>query len=308
MSIELRHLRHIIAAAEQGSFRRAAQTLRLRQSTLSRRIRQIEERLGVVLFERNRGGARLTQAGKALVQSAGRLVEELNTAISTVTAIGRGDAGRLTVGFYTSLSTGNLRAALVNYFQLYPAVDVCAVERPRSQLFSELKSGSVDLGVITGNPNGFDGEIMPLWSERIVAAVPESHSLAAKPFVYWRELKAEPLLLTRRDPGSDIMDMLTARLAAPGDRPRVTSYDISGENVLSLVAAGLGVSLQCEASIGAAYSGVVYREVRDRSGPSRIEYTACWSKNNSNPALARFLELIHARHNSASPVPARGSG
>jgi DNA-binding transcriptional LysR family regulator len=255
MPIDLQHLRYVIAAAQQGSFRRAAETLRLRQSTLSRRVRQLEDRLGVVLFERHSGGVRLTPAGIDLARAARRLVEELDTMIASARAVGRGEAGRLTVGFYTSLSAGQLRATLLDYVQQFPAVEVCTVEGQRSRLFSELKTGSIDLAIVTGDPKGHDGEFMPLWSERIIVALPEAHLLAANVFIYWTDLKSEQFVLSRRDPGPDIQDILTARLAAPGDRPRVASHDVSNETILSLVAAGRGVSLHCEASTGASYAG-----------------------------------------------------
>ena len=76
------------------------------------------------------------------------------------------------------------------------------------------------------------------------------------------------------------------------------SHTISRENVKSLVGAGFGVSLLCEACIGANYAGVVYREARDGNGPSRISYTAHWKSGNNNPALVRFIALLQERYPS----------
>ena len=129
-----------------------------------------------------------------------------------------------------------------------------------------------------------------------MVALPEGHRLASNNIVYWTDLKDETFLLSQRDPGPEIQDILLAKLAAPGERPKVISHDISRENIKSLVGAGFGVSLMCEACIGASYVGVVYREARDGNGPSRISYAAYWQGDNDNPALAHFLKLLGERY------------
>ena len=141
---------------------------------------------------------------------------------------------------------------------------------------------------------------MALWSERIIVALPEGHRLAGNNIVYWTDLKDETFLLSQRDPGPEIQDILLSKLAAPGERPRVVSHDITRENIKSLVGAGFGVSLMCEACIGANYPGLVYREARDGNGPSRISYTAYWRSDNTTPALAGFISLLKERHPSVS--------
>ena len=110
MHIEAKQLRYAVAAADYRSFRRAAEALHLKQSTLSRCIRQMEMRLGISLFERSRVGVRPTMAGAELLRAARRVLEELEAISAAAVAAGRGEAGRLTIGFYTSLSAGNLRA------------------------------------------------------------------------------------------------------------------------------------------------------------------------------------------------------
>lgn len=72
-------------------------------------------------------------------------------------------------------------------------------------------------------------------------------------------------------------------------------HDASGENIKSLVGAGFGVSLMCEASIGGKFNGVVYREARDGNGPTSISYAAHWDRDNGNPALGGFVRLLRER-------------
>ena len=297
---ELKHLRYAVAATRYRSFRKAADALGIKQSTLSRGIAQLEARLGVILFERTSGGVLLTMAGREILRTSTHLVETLDQMISTARNIGNGDAGHITVGFYTSLSAGNLRASLVEYAARFPKVDIQTHEGARACLFAGVDSGRIDIAITTGDPIARDGNVMALWSERIIVALPEGHRLAGNNIVYWTDLKDETFLLSQRDPGPEIQDILLSKLAAPGERPRVVSHDITRENIKSLVGAGFGVSLMCEACIGANYPGLVYREARDGNGPSRISYTAYWRSDNSNPALAGFISLLKERHPSVS--------
>lgn len=292
----MRHLRYAVAADHHRSFRRAAEALGVKQSTLSRCIRQMEDRLGVVVFERSSGGVRLTAAGADILRTSRHLVEGLDHMMATAKAAGRGEAGRLAIGFYTSLSAGNLRASLMEQARRFPAVDIRTVEGARTSLFAGLERGTLDAVIVTGEPTSRERKAMALWSERIMVALPEGHPLAANEIVYWTDLRGETFLLSQRDPGPEIQDILLAKLASPGDRPKVICHDIARENIKSLVGAGFGVSLMCEACIGASHAGVVYREARDGNGPSRISYAAYWQDDNDNPALAHFLKLLEERY------------
>lgn len=311
MAIELRHLRYAVAAAHYGSFRRAAEALGVKQSSLSRRIRQMEDRLGVAVFERSNSGVRLTTAGTEILRASRHLVEGLDRMMASAKAAGRGEAGRLAIGFYTSLSAGNLRASFLEHARRFPEVEIRMVEGARASLFAGLEHGTLDVAIVTGEPAGREGGAIALWGERIMVALPESHPLVANEIVYWTDLRGETFLLTQRDPGPEFRDVLLAKLGSPGVQPILVSHDVSRESITSLVGTGFGVSLICEADIGTYYAGVVYRDVQDGNGPSRISYAAYWQSNNDNPALAHFLKLLEERYplspsrGAASAAPSR---
>jgi DNA-binding transcriptional LysR family regulator len=132
-----------------------------------------------------------------------------------------------------------------------------------------------------------------------MVALPQTHRLAAHEIVYWTDVKRERFLLSCRDPGPEIRGLLLTKLAAPGDQPLVVCHDVSHENILSMVGAGRGVSLLFEASMGATYAGVVYREAREGNGPSRIGQSAYWRNDNENPTLLQFVALLKERYPSA---------
>jgi DNA-binding transcriptional LysR family regulator len=279
VSIELKHLRYAEVAERSGSFRRAADSLALKQSNLSRRVRYLEEQLGIMLFERSNGGVRATSAGRDFVNGVRRVLNDLQIVVDGAKAAGRGEAGCLKIGFYTSLSAGNLRASLVEYGRRFPQVEISTVESSRTRLFDEIQNGTIDIAVVTGEPASDGNRSMVLWSERIIVALPEDHPLAANEIIYWK-------------------------LASPGDLPDVVRHDVSPESIKSLVGAGRGVSLMCEACMGASFAGVVYREARDGNGSTRVGYRAYWRDGNENPALRNFIRLLEER----CPPVANGNG
>ncbi|MFX9058246.1 LysR substrate-binding domain-containing protein, partial [Acinetobacter baumannii] len=83
---------------------------------------------------------------------------------------GRGEAGRLTIGFYTSLSAGNLRATLLDFKQRFPQVELGTVERSRMQLVTSLRHGALDIAIVTGEAALESNNVLPLWSERVLVA------------------------------------------------------------------------------------------------------------------------------------------
>ncbi|MPZ33066.1 MAG: LysR family transcriptional regulator [Rhodospirillales bacterium] len=224
MAIELRHLQHTVAASQHGSFRRAAAALHVRQSTLSRRIRQMEEQLGVVLFDRSSGGVRLTPAGIRVTRTAARLLEDLDALLSTAKAMGRGEAGRLALGLLTSPSAAPLQAVLLDYALRFPDVEILLVQKLRPELMLDLKTGALDLAIVTGEAKeqGND-ESLSLWSEGVVVALPRAHPLAARAFLYWTDLKEENFLLSRHGPGPIPPSRAWAAAIAPTRRSRPCS-------------------------------------------------------------------------------------
>ena len=299
-AVDLQHLRYAVAAVEHGSFRRAAEVLQLRQSTLSRCVRQLEQLVGMELFERSSGGVRATEAGRNFLRVARSILEEVDSLVTMAHRTGRGEAGRLTIGFYTSLSAGNLRATLMDYSQRFPEIALNVIESSRARLVTALRNGNIDVAIVTGDGSLPHSKSVQLWSERILVVLPESHRLATNETVRWTDLKGETLLLSQRDPGPEIQDLLTARLVSQSDRPNVVRHDVSRESIKSLVGAGFGIGLTLEASLGATFTGVVHREARDGTGPVRIEHSANWRNDNDNPALIAFLKLLGERYPSSS--------
>lgn len=294
----LQQLRHALLAADLGSFRQAAEASFVKQSTLSRSIQQLERLVGVVLFERSSTGIRPTAAGRNFLRSTRSILEQTDALVTTTRANGRGETGRLAIGFCTSLSAGNLRATLLEFRQRNPQIALATFERSRARLATALQSSILDVLVVAGNRPSFDCKVMPLWSERIFIVVPQDHPLAPREATYWTDLRDQTILLSQYDPGRELEDLLNTKLAISSDRPSIDRQDVSRGVIKSLIAMGFGISLVLESDIGANFAGLIFREMRDGSGPSRIGFSAMWRRDNENPALPVFIKLLSERYPS----------
>lgn len=307
MPFDIRQLRYAIAAADHGSFYRAARALDVEQSTLSRNILELERVIGATLFDRSRAGVTTTIAGARFIRAARPMVASAERMISTSRAEGQGRAGSLMFGLNSSVSAGNLRATVLAWQHDHPDVDLDGVEADRGALLAGLDTGEIDIAILLGEAghNGFRREAF--WSERILVALPAAHSLASRDFVHWTDLRSERFALPAADPGPDIRDMLLGRLSMSGSPPDVRLYQTSRETVLSLLGVGQYLSVVCEGSVGTRYPDVVYRPVHGEQGPALTVYSGYWRDDNDNPPLKRFLAFVRNRFALSFELAARSS-
>jgi DNA-binding transcriptional LysR family regulator len=301
-AIDLQQLRLAVAACDYGSFRRAAEALSIKHTAFSRAIGQLEHLVGTSLFERSSGGIKPTLTGCAILRIARLILEQVDMLVDAGRSGGRGDTGHLSVGFFTSMSTGNLRATIGELKKLLPGLELATMERSRFRLMTALGNGTVDVVVSPGRPASMDTRSLLLWSERILILLPQDHALAAREIVYWTDLRNEKILLSEYDPGRELEDLLISKLVLPDDRPKVERHDVSRGIIKSLTSMGMGLSLVMESDIGASFAGLVYRELQDGAGPSRVDFYAHWRDDNENPALKRFLDLLAERYPSPPPT------
>lgn len=203
-------------------------------------------------------------------------MEQVDALVDTGVSNGRSESGHLTIGFCTSISTGNLRATLSEFKKQLSQIELATIERSHIRLLTALRSEMVDVVVSPGRLPSRDSRMLLLWSERILISLPREHGLAAREIVYWTDLRQETVLLSQYDPGQELEDLLVSKLVLPEDRPMIERHDVSRGIIKSLVSMGMGLSLVIESDIGASFAGVVYRELQDGTGPSRLDFYAHW--------------------------------
>jgi DNA-binding transcriptional LysR family regulator len=292
-SLELRHLKYVVATARNGSFSAASLELNVQQPIVSKRVRELEDELGIPLFDRSTAGARLTPIGEEFIPIAQRILDDVRRLVEHTRASREGKRGQIALGFYKSLSAGDLPVSIHRFQSQYPEIRLELVEAPFTDLIAGIHSGRLDAAIILGDVGRCSTlNCMALRPENLVVALPTTHPLAEKPFVYWSDLKGEQFLISYHDPGPDILNILLSKLAAPSDRPLISCSCLSRESILSLVGAGEGISLQCESATGMTSLGVTFRPVHDGNGATWLGYVACWHPDNKNPVLTTLLDTL----------------
>lgn len=274
----------------------------MRQSTLSRRLRDMESRVGAQLFERTNGGTSPTVAGREFLLSARHILAETETALRRLQSRSRGENGRLALGIYASLSTGNMFATLLDYHRSFPEVEVHTVDGGHDELVCGLTNKTIDIAIMTTSRGAWDDRLLPLWSERVIAALNVTHPVARSDAIRWSDLAGEPLLVTQNGPGPELERLVSTRLDAYGPQ-RLLHHESGLDRLLSLVAAEYGILLMLEGAAGVHYENVTYREVLDGDNPTRLHFAAYWRQSNDNPTLGPFLTLLRQRYPDFSTAP-----
>jgi DNA-binding transcriptional LysR family regulator len=288
-NIELRSIWHSIVAAEELSFHRAAVVLGLDQSVVSRRIRALEDQLGVSLFERSHAGVRLTKAGKDFVREARSALRDLDYAVKAARSAGIGYRGSLRIGFFCSLATGFLRELLIEFARAHKTVAIDLDHGATGCHIQEIRDRTMDIAFFTGCPTLADCDVELLWHERVFCVLPIGHRLASKESLDWSDVRAESFIVSQEEPGPEIHDYLVKHLATLGFHPNVKRLSVCRESLIHLVAMGFGLTLTSESAVSSPFQGVTFRPINGVDAV--LPCVGVWSPSNDNPALRRFVSL-----------------
>ena len=145
--MELRHLRYFAAVAEELSFRRAARRLYVSEPTLSQQIGDLEDELGLKLFNRNSRRVELTEVGRVFLMGARRALVSAQEAVTQAKAVATGERGRLTIGTIAPVTHAFLPDALAQFRELFPLVEVSVLHMDNRTQTEALLDGSIMLGI-----------------------------------------------------------------------------------------------------------------------------------------------------------------
>lgn len=287
--IEVRHLRYFIAVAEELHFGRAALRLHIAQPPLSQQIRRLEEMLGHALFLRTSREVRLTAAGEELLERARHTLRKMEADVSAVKKIGRGEAGTLTVGFVGSAMLTALPKMLGRYRRRYPQVDLQLRELYTAGLIDALLNGTLDVGFMR-DAGAVDGlRVETLLAEPFVVVLPQKHPLAEQKTVAVKSLQHEPFVLFARSYGSVAWKKTIDVCEAHGFTPRVVQEAPQWLTIMTLVGAGLGVTIAPECVKQLSVPDTVCRKLRPQADLTQLEL-AC-RVNESRPIAREFSEM-----------------
>ncbi|WP_420144143.1 LysR substrate-binding domain-containing protein [Sphingobium sp.] len=261
--MQLRQLRYFLAVAEELNFTRAAERIGIAQPPLSQQISNLERELGAELFIRSNRSVALTEAGEALIPYAHRLLNDTDRAASVVGEIARGERGLIRIGAVYSAIYTLIPHVLRTFSLSRPHVKIQLAEMTIAQQIDALAAGSIDVGMLRGPIMEPHIETVSLFRESFVAALPADHRLAAQEVVPLEEIAMEPLIIISPSLSRLYgMRMLTA-LIERNYRFTIAQEVADMSTLLSLVGAGLGVSLVPASVQGIQIDAIVYRRIRE---------------------------------------------
>ncbi|WP_266064116.1 LysR family transcriptional regulator [Brucella intermedia] len=297
LSLDLRYFLYAVLVAEHGSFRAAAQTLDLSQSTVSRRVQLLEHRIGIALFDRSRKGAELTVAGERFLQAAAIGVSHMQRAILETRKAHRGEIGELRIGVAKSFVSGFFESLIESYRAAYPLVEVLVSEVSPHISSARLLRRRLDVAFLIGTPDLRGCTTTRMWTERLVVALPKSHHLAKVPRLDWGDLRGETFLSPANEEGAEMEAFLLRKLYESGSSPDISVHDVGRDDLLTLAARGFGVFMTLESTVSEDCRNVAFVPVGDDT--DIVEFSAVSLAEQHNPAISPFLKFAAAR----SPYP-----
>ena len=287
--MELRHLRYFVTVAEELHFGRAALRLSIVQPSLSQQIRQLEDELGFPLFYRTKRYVELTDAGKVFLVEARRVLAQLQEAKRTAQRAYRGEVGRLVVGYISSSTYDLLPLMLRVYRERFPDVEVALKELTTQEQLRALEEENIQVGLLRLPISAPLLNVEVVRREPIVSVLPEHHPLAAHERIDVSLLANEPFVLQASQRGAGYHAQLMNLCLAAGFIPNVIQEVTEMHTIISLVAAGMGVSLVPLSSQNIRSQGVVYRELEGT--PTLTEMAVAWRRDAHSALVQNFLSV-----------------
>lgn len=295
MAVDLHHMRHFAAVAEELHFGRAAARLGIAQPPLSQSIKRLEADLGFPLFERTQRRVELTPAGEVFLTEARRTLEQSETAVRLAQQAASEHLASLTVTFVSAALYQVLPAALRAHRKRFPKVDIRLDERPSDAQLAGLRDGSVDLGFLhppLKDLRGLQSETIA--RDRFIVALPSASPLARRRKLDLAELGDQDFVLFPHRQGPSLHGRLMAACRRAGFLPRIAQEAGRMHTLLSLVAAGLGVSLVPEGARSLPIAGVTFVPLHGLPEELCWELMIVWRARGLRPPLRSFTETLRS--------------
>lgn len=299
MNVTLRQLRVFIAVAEALHFTRAADALGLSQSSVSTLVRELEDNLGLRLFDRHTRMLRLTQAGAEILPLARKAVADLDSVIGSSAQLKTLNRGRV------SMAVASVQAALVmpqvirEFCIGNPGVKVVLHDVAQDEVLEMVRAGEVDFGLGTASGSRHDLGTLTLWTEVFVAVLPPDHPLARKRELTWRDLQDVPIIGPRPDnPVREQLDFALAREGISLTRLYEVHLPLT---IVGMVEGGLGIGVMTTSMARVIKAlGLTLKEIT-RPVVKREVSLVLHPDRSLSPAAQRFRDLLVAKRKELTP-------
>lgn len=291
--MELRHLRYFLVVAGQENFGKASKILGIAQPALSRQIRQLEQEIGIDLFDRLPRGVRLSQAGKAYAEEAASILAHVDRANRRVRDMAEGRSGRIRLGYNDIASWHDGISRTIHAFRRsWPDVGIDFAALSSVEQMKALAEGKLDAAIVYDvycKPDDLRVlNTLTISSSHIKLAVYDSHRLARAKRVTVADLKDEKLVWPSREVTQKYYDALLLRCVESGFAPVIFQEASTLSIQLSLVSAGMALGLVGSEVLLHSPRNVVIKDIMDLDVSFRL--VLVWRKDDPSSALAHFVE------------------
>ncbi len=288
--MELRHLRYFVAVGEEQHYGRAAERLRIAQPALSRQIQDLEEEIGVKLFERLPRGVKISAAGASFLNDARRILQQVNEATMRAGRVARGQSGTLRVGFTEFASwRGVVPDSFRQFRARQPDAELQLYPSSSLEQIDALRSRRLDVGFVFSMPKSDpDLDQLLVALHHLVLAAPKGHPLTRIRNLRLRDMSDTAFVWFPRRQSPAFYDRLMKECFRRGLKtPHIIQEARDQATMLSLVSCRLGVAFVTDATRWRCPAGVVLLPVVDLNLPLTVSLV--WRKDNASPLLAKFV-------------------
>jgi LysR family transcriptional activator of glutamate synthase operon len=240
--VELRQLQYFVKVARKQHVTRAAEELHVAQSAVSRQIHQLEEELGLKLFEQKGRNLQLTPVGKLFLHRVEELLTDLERAVREIQEFLDPELGEIRIGFPHTLGISILPSVVADFRRDHPNVKFKLKQGTFSSLIRDVVSGEIDMAFISPFPDKHDQVVgQVLLTEELYAVLPANHVLAEYQSIRLEQLKNEPFVMFSDN--YSLRSIVWEACRKAGFTPIVGFEGEETDTIRGLVAAGMGVSL-----------------------------------------------------------------
>jgi DNA-binding transcriptional LysR family regulator len=288
--LDLFQLRCFVAVAEELHFGRAAVRMNMTQPPLSRHIQLLEHAIGVQLLERTSRRVRLTAAGVVLQREANALLRHAERAAEAAARTGKGEAGRVVVGYTAVTGYALIPALLAAAGKSLPQIEIVLEEMVTTDQLQALTEERIDLGFV--RPLGASAGLAfhRATREPMVLALPARHPLAKRDRIRAADMAGQPLIMFSAKEGRYFYEKIQALFAASGAQPNYVHHIGQTHTIIALVRAGNGLAIVPESARQLRFENVVYRPLWRRD--LHAEVYLAWRDDARNPALAAVRDFF----------------
>ena len=294
--MELQQLKYFRAAAEMQHVTRAAEKLFVSQSAISRAITQLEEELGVKLFNRQGRAIVLTRYGQLFLDCVIRVHSVIDSARRTLGEESGKETGRISLGFVPSLGLELVPRLIKEYRRKFPRIQFTLVQQFPPALMEQLHSGTVDLCLSV--PGMFDPPGIrwtPLYNEEMVIVLPQTHRLARRRSLRLKDLAQELFLC--QTPGHTLRIMFERACVEAKFVPKIGFEGLDPVTLRGMIAAGLGIGMLPRSPVRVA--GIV--EVKLSQPHIVCPFGIGWIEERYlAPCAAAFRDFLNSRFPGSS--------